>query len=96
MKLSVADKCNLIEIPVKKELYGFSSTVEVNRIVCAKLTFESVVLDSKFCVVSENLQQTDILIGRPFTEHKDIAYATVDDQLIFGYRYEYPFTDMIK
>nr|CAI5864746.1 unnamed protein product [Callosobruchus analis] len=45
-------------------------------------------------VVPDDVQFTDILLGRSLTDKTNLAYVRIDDNLHFGYRDELPFCDI--
>lgn len=62
----------------------------------AKVALDEVYLDNvKFHVIPNNIQERSVLLGQNFTEHMDIAYVRLNDNLYFGWKHKEPFCDLI-
>ncbi|KAJ3655859.1 hypothetical protein Zmor_014969 [Zophobas morio] len=99
VKRSVTEKCGLKPVKFRQNLYAFGSvttpalTVE-GRVKVRLAVDEVTVNDIELLVVPNDSQDCDLLVGRPFTERKEIAYMRKGDWIAFGYSCEAPFKNI--
>lgn len=80
-------------------LYGYggntmATVFSIGNITSSIATNGVVEENVQLLVVPSNAQETDLLIGRTYTELKHIAYVRKDDKLVFGYADDQPFCDI--
>nr|CAI5855894.1 unnamed protein product [Callosobruchus analis] len=90
------DEHNINCYRANETLYGFGTDNKVNSNEFAKVivTMDNIKEDVLMYVVPDDVQFTDILLGRSLTDKTNLAYVQIDDNLHFGYRDELPFRDI--
>nr|CAI5861130.1 unnamed protein product [Callosobruchus analis] len=90
------DEHNINCYRANETLYGFGTDNKVNSNEFAKVTvtMDNIKEDVLMYVVPDDVQFTDILLGRSLTDKTNLAYVRIDDNLHFGYRDELPFCDI--
>ncbi|CAH2219626.1 jg398 [Pararge aegeria aegeria] len=71
-----------LEKPVKLTGFTNSITIEVNKAIESTLKIDKVELMVTMYVI-DSLSDCEILIGRNFTEHRNIMYSRIGDSLLF-------------
>lgn len=75
----------------KVTLSGFLGIgITVTKCIEAITEIDDVKLTLKYYVVDNHCLDSDVLIGRNFTENKNIIYYRIDDNLTFKYRVDTP------
>lgn len=96
LKANVAATLQLRYRPVNEELVGFgNATLLCTQKAALRIKLDSVELEVDAFIVPNDCQSMPLLVGRNFTEDPRVAYVRVDQSLVFAYRYEDPFKNMI-
>lgn len=78
------------------QLFGFgnNSPIPCLGVVNTGIQIDEVRVDNvDICIVADDAQSVDMIIGRPFTENENLIYLRVDDKLIFKKREDFPFSE---
>lgn len=97
VKSSFVDKYNLPFLQEDRQLCGFGkgNVTNCSRKTILKVAIDDVCVEKVECwLVNDDVQDLDFLIGRTFTEDKNIAYVRRDDNLYFGYKDNDPFINL--
>ncbi|XP_071056873.1 uncharacterized protein [Onthophagus taurus] len=90
----IGEKLQREQCDLKLTGFGGGSSVICNEKVRGRVVLDSVFANAvEFYVVPDEAQKVPLIIGRPFTERPEIAYARVKDELVFGWQDAKPFKD---
>lgn len=98
VKKSAVAKCGLRTENGMNELFWFGNAstpcVKSKKIAEADIAINNVSMKNVSFVVPDNAQPSDLIIGRSFTENPEVAYAKMNNELYFGERVRYPFSEI--